>query len=93
MEGKIQTLHPQGKSGVNISKEKYDVMKETITSLLRKKPLTHIELTNAVIAALKGRFTGSIPWYVESVKLDLEARKIVERVEGNGKTLTTYRLR
>ena len=42
MEGKIQTLHPQGKSGVNISKEKYDVMKETITSLLRKKPLTHI---------------------------------------------------
>jgi len=29
---------------------------------------------------LEGKFEGSIPWYVEVVKLDLETRGIVERI-------------
>jgi hypothetical protein len=91
MDEKILTLHPQGKKGVRISKDKYDVMRATITAILKGKRLTHVELTAAVEAALKRRFTGSIPWYTESVKLDLEARKVIERVEG--KPHDVYRLR
>jgi hypothetical protein len=28
---------------------------------------------------LKGKFSGNISWYGETVKLDLEAKKIIER--------------
>ncbi len=28
---------------------------------------------------LKGKFSGSISWYAETVKLDLEARKLIKR--------------
>ena len=43
-EEKIQTLHPQGKSGRSISKEKYELMKQTILAVLNGKKLTHNEL-------------------------------------------------
>jgi len=91
MEEKILTLHPQGKKGINIAKDKYDVMRKTITSVLRPKPLTHDELTHAVVKALNGKFQGSIPWYMESAKLDLEARQVIERIAG--KPYDVYRLR
>ena len=82
MDEKILTLHPAGKRGVHISKAKYDAVKAVILRVLRAKELTHHELTHAVEHALKGRFEGSIPWYMESTKLDLEARKVIERVPG-----------
>ncbi len=91
MEEKVLTLHPQGKKGVNIAKDKYDVMRETITVVLKAKSLSHDELTGAVEKALKGKFSGAIPWYMESVKLDLEARKVIERIAG--KPYDVYRLR
>lgn len=91
MEAKILTRHPQGKKGVNISQAKYDVMKETIVGVLRESPgLTHPQLTAAVEDRLEGRFSGSIPWYVECTKLDLEARGTIRRVR-EGKA-DTYRL-
>lgn len=52
--------------------------------------MTHHELTHAVEARLRGKFEGSIGWYMESTKLDLEARKLIRRVE-KGKT-EVYRL-
>jgi len=76
------TLHPQGKRGVNISKSKYDTMKKTILAILGKTDLTHAQLTAAVEKKLKGKFDGSIPWYMEGTKLDLEARGVIERVPG-----------
>jgi hypothetical protein len=82
MEEKILTLHPQGKRGVNISKSKYDTMKKTILAILGKTDLTHAQLTAAVEEKLKGKFDGSIPWYMEGTKLDLEARGVIERVPG-----------
>lgn len=91
MEVKILTLHPQGKKGVRISKAKYDVMKATILDVVGETPdMTHHELTHAVEARLRGKFEGSIGWYMESTKLDLEARKLIRRVE-KGKT-EVYRL-
>lgn len=92
MEEKILTKHPTGKSGVRISKEKYDAMREAILNILRaKREATHAELVSAVESRLRGKFSGSIPWYFESTKLDLEARKVIERVEGP--KATTYRMR
>ncbi len=82
MEGKILTLHPEGKKGVNINKEKYETMKKTILGVLSKGKLTHAELNAAVEKKLRGRFDGSIPWYMEGTKLDLEARGMIQRVPG-----------
>lgn len=91
MEEKILTLHPQGKKGVRISKAKYDVMKATILDVVRETPdMTHPELTNAVEERLRGKFEGSIGWYMESTKLDLEARKLIKREKGE--KAETYRL-
>ncbi|UCG82698.1 MAG: hypothetical protein JSW38_11000 [Dehalococcoidia bacterium] len=39
-------------------------------------------MRGAMVGEMKGKFEGSIPWYFESVKLDLEARKVIERVPG-----------
>jgi hypothetical protein len=78
-EEKILTRHPLGKSGKNIDKQKYEALKKAILAALQKKELTHTELFNRLNKSLDGKFTGSISWYAETVKLDLEARKIVQR--------------
>jgi len=46
---------------------------------LRGKELTHSELLDKVNKGLRGKFSGNISWYAETVKLDLEARTIIER--------------
>ena len=76
---KILTKHPLGKSGKNMDKQKYDILKTAILSALRKNDLTHTELFNRLNKNLKGKFAGNISWYGETVKLDLEAKKIIER--------------
>jgi hypothetical protein len=76
---KILTKHPLGKSGRNIERSKYDMLKKAILSALRKNELTHIELFSYLNRSLKGQFSGNISWYGETVKLDLEAKKIIER--------------
>jgi len=78
-EEKMLTKHPLGKSGKNISKQNYETLKEAIISALRNKELTHTELLNQLNKSLKRKFTGNISWYAETVKLDLEARRIIER--------------
>ena len=85
MEEKIMTLHPeQGKSGVNISKQKYDSIREAILESLEKnKEMTFTELNQDVQDMLEGGFEGSISWYVTTVKLDLEARGVIERIPGS----------
>jgi hypothetical protein len=78
-EEKILTKHPSGKSGKNIDTQKYETLKEAILSALQDKELTHTELFNKLNKSLKSKFSGNISWYAETVKLDLEARKIIER--------------
>jgi hypothetical protein len=89
-EGKILTKHPLGKSGKNIDKEKYETLKKTILSTLRGNELSHTELFKQINKTLKGKFSGSISWYAETVKLDLEARKTIERTSAKP---ATYRLK
>ncbi len=48
-------------------------------SILAKRELTHTELMENLNRKLKDKFDGNITWYGETVKLDLEARGIIER--------------
>jgi hypothetical protein len=78
-EEKILTRHPQGKTGRNIPKETYELFQKAILSVLRGKELTHTELLAQLNKNLRGKFKGNINWYSETMKLDLEARKKIER--------------
>ena len=81
MAEKILTLHPQGKKGVNIDLGKYTMMKEAILETITEHgTMTYKELDRVLNMELNGRFDGSISWYCVSVKLDLEARGIIERL-------------
>ena len=77
---KIQTLHPlPGKTNKSIALEKYNFIKEHLLKALGKKELTHTELMEALYQRVKDKFDGGVQWYGETVKLDLEAREIIER--------------
>jgi len=84
MTNRILMQHPQGKKGVNIKKDKYETVKAAILETLEGRSLTHAELITNVSEKLKEIFDSSIGrsairWYTESVKLDLEARRLIER--------------
>ncbi len=74
---RMTTLHPQpGKLGVSIELEKYGQIRDAIYRVLDEQGnLSFTELTEEVTADLGSSFDGSIPWYVTTVKLDLEARR------------------
>ena len=81
MKDMIRTLHPQKKQGVNISKEKYEIIRKAILNTLHsQKEITFMKLSRAVEKEVNGNFEGSVNWYVTAVKLDLEARGQVKRV-------------
>ena len=79
---RIMTLHPEpGKSGVNVSRKKYDAIRAAILESIRDHGgITFKDLTQDVRGKLESSFEGSISWYVTTVKLDLEARGLIERV-------------
>ncbi|MBL7828463.1 MAG: hypothetical protein JNJ57_17655 [Saprospiraceae bacterium] len=78
---KIRTLHPQGKQGVNISRYKYDQIKSFILDTIQSNnEITFEKLTDLAIAELTDKFEGKVIWYLTTIKLDLEARKLIERV-------------
>jgi hypothetical protein len=77
----IRTLHPEKKQGVNISREKYEIIRKAILSALHKqKEISFMNLSRAVERDVNGNFEGSVNWYVTTVKLDLEARGVIKRV-------------
>lgn len=79
-EEKIQTRHPQpGKQNKRIAISKYNTIKEQLLTILSKKELTHTQLMEELYSRIKDTFDGGIQWYGETVKLDLEARGLIER--------------
>ena len=81
MRERIRTLHPEKKQGVNISREKYDVIRSAILCVMkRQKEITFMKLSRAVEKEVNGNFEGSVTWYVTAVKLDMEARGELKRV-------------
>ena len=81
MREKIRTLHPEKKQGVNISREKYDIIRNAILCVMKsQKEMTFMNLSRAVEKEVNGNFEGSVTWYVTAVKLDMEARGEIKRV-------------
>jgi hypothetical protein len=84
MEQKIQLRHPQGKKAVSISKDKYELLKtETVLYLSKNPDGTFSDISKTITKNIKERkikFDGSLNWYLEWVKLDLEAQGIIKRV-------------
>ena len=80
-EIKIMTLHPSGKKGVNILLRRYEVIKNFILIKLKENSgISFDELTDLAVKELSATFDGKVVWYMVTVKLDLEARKLIERV-------------
>ena len=86
MKDTIRTLHPEKKQGVKISREKYDVIRNAILCVLqaqKQKEMTFMKLSRAVEKEVNGNFDGSVMWYVTTVKLDMEARGEIKRVQNS----------
>jgi hypothetical protein len=87
----IQTLHPDSnKTNKKIHVSKYNMVKKNILEILIRNELTHTELMEALYLRMKDHFEGGIQWYGEVVKLDLEARDIIERT---GNRIVKYKLK
>lgn len=84
MNEKVQLKHPQGKKAISMGKEKYNLLKPAILKYLRTKgEASFHEISRAIEKDFKTKrqkFQGSLPWHLEWVKLDLEARKAIRRV-------------
>ncbi|MFK7921230.1 MAG: hypothetical protein AB8H47_04700 [Bacteroidia bacterium] len=88
MEDRILTLHPEGKAGVNISRDKYEQMRSAIVDIVKEKDtIGFSEMGDLLTSRLKDNFNGSIMWYYTTVKLDLEARGEIERFKQKGKQM------
>ena len=86
MRDTIRTLHPDKKQGVNISREKYETIRNAILCVLQaqqQKEMTFMKLSRAVEKEVNGNFDGSVMWYVTTVKLDMEARGEIKRVQNS----------
>lgn len=78
----IQTLHPlPGKTNKKIALDKYNYIKEHLLVILSERELTHTDLMEALYARVKEEFEGGVQWYGQTVKMDLEARQIIERTK------------
>jgi hypothetical protein len=66
---------------VNILLSKYNQIKDAILEVIQKEgEISYEELSDRLIAEMQDTFDGKVIWYVVSVKLDLEARGIIERI-------------
>jgi hypothetical protein len=81
---RILTLHPQeGKQGTNIDRSKYNAIRAAILDAVGERPeIAFGGLADAVAQRIGAEFEGSVSWYVTTIKLDLEARGLIERVPG-----------
>jgi len=87
METRIELKHPAGKKAVRMDKVKYSHVRGAILNYLKMAgESTHTELWHGVAKEFKAKrlkFEGSVQWYTEWVKLDLEANRMLRRVPGS----------
>lgn len=85
----IRTLNVNpGVGGANVNKERYEAVRKAILKAVpkSKEGIAFVDLPKAVGRHLPGGKIpggGSIPWYVTTVKLDLEARGLIHRIPGS----------
>lgn len=86
MKTRIQLEHPAGKKAVAMEAGKYSLMSNAILSRLAKGGSAHAEMLQGVtddFAAKGTRFPGSIGWHMLWVKLDLEAKDQIRRINSS----------
>jgi hypothetical protein len=83
-EKSIQLKHPAGKKTISMDKSKYETIRKVLLDCLKTKgESTHAEILKTLTQYFKKnktKFEGSVEWYMEWVKLDLEARKEIKRI-------------
>ena len=82
---KIETLNVTGAGGTRIDRQKYEIMRKAILRAVpkRKDGVLFKELPALVhphLDALGWPEEASLMWYLTTVKLDLEARELIERI-------------
>lgn len=79
---KIRNPDPE-KAGVRIDRMKYQLVRAAILEIVRsQKTVAFGDLAASVWQRLPAEFEGSVSWYTTAVKLDLEARGLIERIPG-----------
>jgi hypothetical protein len=83
MNTQLPVQPPNGnQQGMKVDQARRDIIQAAILDALRRhEKLTFEDLARLVEQKLSGKFDGSIRWYVTTVKLDLEARHLIERVK------------
>lgn len=83
----FQTIHPEaGTQGTRVDAAKYEAMKAAMLAVVPAaadgSPFQ--DLVDAVRPRLPAELfaNASVSWYVTTIKLDLEARGLIERVPG-----------
>ena len=68
--------HPDpAKKGTRISRAKYDVIHSAMRTVLEASGPTALQPLIVAVAGMVGdEFEGSIPWYVTTIKLDMESK-------------------
>lgn len=88
---KIIVTHPATGTERQFDASIYEPVKAAIIKSLKgSKGKTFTELTDDVVKTIRKQFpdfSKSIPWYTISIRLDLEARGIVETFVEKGKKL------
>ena len=80
-EERILTRHPAGKKGVNILLSRYEQIRNYILDTIREQgEITFSDLADKAVDDLSESFDGKVLWYITTVKLDLEARDLIERI-------------
>ncbi len=77
----------KGKSGTRISAEKYEAYKMALLKTIpkTKNGIAFAELPKLIAKQIPKDMMpakGSASWYTTVVKLDLEARKLIQRIDG-----------
>ncbi len=80
---KITTLHPQGKAGANINRAKYEAVRAAILAVIHRRGEVDFRDLEAAVSDQLDHFDGAVGWYTTNVKLDLEARGLIERIPGS----------
>ncbi|TVR23011.1 MAG: hypothetical protein EA396_04425 [Anaerolineaceae bacterium] len=83
-EGKITTRNLDGKQGMRIDADKYWAVREAILKTIddAADDVALETVTENVEQIVGADFEGSVRWYVNIVKVDLEVGDIIERVPG-----------
>ena len=69
---------------MNIEKVKYELIREAILAVISAQGEIAFSALPAAVSRRLPDFEGSIGWYTTTVKLDLEARHLIERIPGKG---------